>query len=102
MKMCSGLMTTRDRVTAPNSQSRQKPAASQAPSPPCVWVSINILTLGQLGGTRHHSAVDGTQGTFLRDQSHCPSKVLQHTMFSEDPGSTKHCDPIGEHISLSL
>lgn len=72
------------------SQSRQKPAVSQLP---IMWVSFRILTLGQLGGTRYHGTVDGTQCTFLWDQSHCASKVLQHTVFSEDPGSVKHCDP---------
>lgn len=58
----------------------------------CKCIIPESLTLSQLAGTCDHRTVDWTQRTFLWDQSYRPSKVLQHTMISEDPWSIKDCN----------
>lgn len=56
--------------------------------------SAEMLTLSQLAGISYHRAIDWTQCTILRDQSHGPSTVLKNTMFTEEPGPMKHCNTI--------
>ncbi len=73
-----------------------------APSLPSMFIKeyqehiscAEMLTLSQLTAIGYHRAVDWTQCTVLRVQSHRPSMALKHTMFTKQPRPVKHYNTI--------